>query len=129
MKRFLLLSVIIIAAVGIGLYLSQDKLLFRSDALEKSYVFQFDQPYEEYNILTGDGQTINILWFKSAGEPKGLIFYFHGNANNLQRWGNYAVDLTRHGYEVVMMDYRGYGKSSGAPSEQNLHEDAELVYR
>src|SRR6185295_5988752 len=48
---------------------------------------------------------------------------------NLQRWGNYAEDMTQLGYEVVMMDYRGYGKSTGSPTEQFLYEDAALLYQ
>jgi hypothetical protein len=41
---------------------------------------------------------LNALLFKSEADPKGLIVYFHGNANNLQRWGSYTVDFTGQGY-------------------------------
>ena len=116
-------------ACAIACYVFQDKLIFQADALDLGYHFSFDQPYEEYFISTPDNQTINALWFKPSQRAKGLIIYFHGNAGNLQRWGNYAVDITQLGYEVLMIDYRGYGKSSGTPNEQALYEDARLVWQ
>lgn len=60
-------------------------------------------------------------------KKKGFILYFHGNAGNLQRWGNCAVDFTELGYDILLVDYRGYGKSSGQPSEAALYADAETV--
>ncbi len=124
-----ILTVISLVFVGtIGCYVFQDKLIFQADALDQDYQFSFAQPYEEFFIATPDHHQINALWFKPAQPAKGLVIYFHGNADNLQRWGNYAVDITQLGYEVLMIDYRGYGKSSGTPNEQDLYEDAQLVW-
>lgn len=109
-------------------YIFQDKLIFQADPLSKNYAFSFDQPFEEYFITTPDHKEINALWFKPAQQARGLIIYFHGNADNLQRWGNYAIDMTQLGYEVLMIDYRGYGKSSGTPNEKELYDDALLVW-
>jgi uncharacterized protein len=118
----------ILSASAIGCYVFQDKLIFQAEPLDQDYRFSFDQPYEEYFISTPDKNKINALWFKPSQQAKGLVIYFHGNADNLQRWGNYAVDITQLGYEVLMIDYRGYGKSSGTPSEQVLYDDATLVW-
>jgi len=122
------IAISILLAGAIACYVFQDKLIFQADALDPEYRFSFDQPYEEYFISTPDNQKINALWFMPAQPAKGLIIYFHGNAGNLQRWGNYAVDITDLGYEVLMIDYRGYGKSSGTPNEQALYNDAALVW-
>ena len=129
MKQTLVIIAATLLLLAGGLYTFQDKMIFRADKLDPSYVFTFSHPFEEHFIPTPDGQTLNILWFKPEGRPRGLAFYFHGNANNLQRWGNYAEDMTRLGFEVVMMDYRGYGKSTGTPSEQFLYDDAALLYQ
>jgi len=118
----------ILFASAIACYVFQDELIFQADALDQDYHFSFDQPYEEYFISTPDNQTINALWFKPSQKAKGLVIYFHGNADNLQRWGSYAVDITQLGYEVLMIDYRGYGKSSGTPNEHALYDDARLVW-
>jgi alpha-beta hydrolase superfamily lysophospholipase len=120
--------IFILFASAIACYVFQDKLIFQADALDQEYHFSFDQPYQEYFIPTPDSCTLNALWFKSSQQAKGLVIYFHGNADNLQRWGDYAVDITQLGYEVLMIDYRGYGKSSGTPNEQALYKDASLVW-
>jgi len=95
--------------------------------LAAEHLFQFDQPFEEYFIKTPDGETLNALLFKSPNTPKGFILYFHGNAGNLQRWGNYAIDFTELDYDILMVEYRGYGKSTGTPSEVDFYADAQVV--
>lgn len=131
MKKILKITLIVFSIVFVSAmvaYVFQDKLIFQAVKLDRHYQFSFDQPFEEYFITTSDHQELNALWFKPIQPAKGLVIYFHGNADNLQRWGNYAVDLTQLGYEVIMIDYRGYGKSSGSPHEQDLYNDATLVW-
>lgn len=113
--------------LSVGFILFQDKLIFQPDQLEKNYVFEFDQPFEEFFIPMHDGVEVNVLLFRTQQPRKGLIIYFHGNADNLQRWGESAADLLPFGYDVLMMDYRGYGKSMGKPSEQILYRDAQTL--
>jgi uncharacterized protein len=123
---------IIIICYGIarlGFYFFDDQIVFQSKPLAASYKFKFDQPFEEHSISTEDGSVLNSLLFRTQSLPKGLILYFHGNADNLQRWGKYAIDFTTLGYDVLMMDYRGYGKSSGSPSEDILYDDALLILK
>jgi fermentation-respiration switch protein FrsA (DUF1100 family) len=59
----------------------------------------------------------------------GLVIYFHGNAGNLQRWGEIAGCLTLYNYHVLVADYRGYGKSTGKPTEGGLYADADGVWK
>jgi len=112
----------------LGIYLFQDLVIFQSVKLEKDYVFRFDYSFTEHSIPAGDDVQLNALLFDAVGPRKGLILYFHGNRGNLQRWGNYAPDLTKYGYDVLMIDYRGYGKSDGSPSEEALYADASVVW-
>lgn len=126
--KIVLVLISILLASAIASYVFQDKLIYLADTLPHDYPFSFDQPYEEYFIPTPDNHQINALWFKPKQPAKGLVIYFHGNADNLQRWGQYAVDFTQLGYEVLMIDYRGYGKSSGRPSERALYDDAALIW-
>jgi uncharacterized protein len=105
-----------------------DYFIFQGVSLQQKHVFAFDFPYEEVFISTIDNEVINALLFKPVIPSKGLVIYFHGNADNLQRWGEYAIDLTQLGYEVLMMDYRGYGKSTGKPGEDVLYNDARAVW-
>lgn len=125
-------SIIVLVAtfviLAVAFQLLQDKIIFQGVRLNASYQFVFGQPFEEHFVTTPDGQQINLLLFKTAQPPKGLILYFHGNRDNLQRWGKYAADFTSLGYEVLMMDYRGYGKSTGKPNEKALYADAAIVW-
>jgi uncharacterized protein len=120
--------IIILFVSAAGLWFFQDKLIFQAVTLPRDYQFSFNQPYGEHFISTPDKQEIHALWFKPSQKAKGLVIYFHGNADNLQRWGQFAADITPLGYEVVMIDYRGYGKSSGTPDEDTLYKDATLVW-
>lgn len=126
-KILLTVLILIIAAEGIA-YIFQHRLIFQSTRLRDDYAFRFTQPYNEFFLHTADNEKLNVLWFTPDLPSKGIILYFHGNASNLQRWGEYAIDFTSLGYEVVMMDYRGYGKSSGYADEQLLYDDALLLW-
>ena len=111
-------------AISLSFYFFHDQLVFQARSLPQEYKFIFEQEFKEFTINTHDNEHINALLFRTSQPSKGLILYFHGNANNLQRWGNYAVDFTKLGFDVLMTDYRGYGKSSGTPSEKYLYSDA-----
>lgn len=115
------------ALLIIGLYFMQEKLIFLPTKLAADYEYQFSEPFEEFFIETEDGARLNAVHF-TLENPKGLILYFHGNAGDLSRWGEIASGLLKYGYEVLIMDYRTYGKSTGVISEQGLFDDSMLFY-
>mgnify|MGYP003386207123 CR=1 FL=1 len=80
-------------------------------------------PYEDVTITTDDGEHIHAwLLFRNPSAP--TLIYFHGNAANMGfRLQNAAGMYGFSGYNVLMMDYRGYGKSTGKPSEKGLQLD------
>lgn len=86
-------------------------------------------PYEDVTITTDDGENIHAwLLFKSPTAP--TLIYFHGNAGNMGfRLQNAAGMYGSSGYNVLMMDYRGYGKSTGTPSERGLQLDGMAVLK
>lgn len=111
------------------LYWNQNAIVFQGKPLQEDYEFEFNQPFSEIEIKqSGSPLYINTLIFNPKGNSKGTILYFHGNADNMQRWGNYAVDFTQLGYQVVMIDYSGFGKTEGTPSEKLLYQNAEDVW-
>ena len=105
----------------------QKKIIFQPAKLHLDHPFNFEEPFQEFFIPI-ENQKINALYFKTRKDKKGVILYLHGNADNLDRWGNYASDFTQRGYDVLMIDYRGYGKSDGKVSEKNIYNDAEAAY-
>lgn len=110
------------------LYLFQEKLIFFPEKLDKNYTFKFGQNFEEITVITADNKEINGLLFK-ADSSKGLIFYLHGNAGSLNSWGEVAKTYTDLGYDVFILDYRGYGKSEGEIyGQEQLFIDNQTVY-
>jgi len=126
-KRIILLIFGLYILLLVGFYLFQEKVIFRPKKLAKNYIYSFDKAFEEVNLTTDDNSVINALHFK-VKNPKGIILYYHGNKGNLNRWGPMVSPLTDYGYDIFIMDYRGYGKSNGKRNEKNLYRDAQLCY-
>ena len=125
----LIAIVIIYIVISIALYYLQDYALFKPEKLPEDFQFYYDnQETKEYNLTTRDGATINGLRFFPKGESKGIVLYLKGNSKSIKGWGKFAVDFTRHGYNVLMVDYRGFGKSTGRSSQKNIKRDMQVVY-
>ncbi|NND16856.1 MAG: alpha/beta fold hydrolase, partial [Eudoraea sp.] len=124
----LLIIVAIYLIISVALYVVQDYFLFRPEKLPEDFQFYYEhQEFEEYNIETRDGANINGLRFKTS-QPKGVVFYLKGNSRSIKGWGKFAVDFTRHGYDVIMVDYRGFGKSTGRRSQKAIKRDMQMIY-
>lgn len=113
--------------VGLGVYFLQEKLIFLPEELDRDFSFDFPTEFEEHFIQMEDGAVINALHFKSDS-AKGLILYFHGNAGSLIRWGEAVEPYVAMGFDVLIMDYRGYGKSTGSRSYASMLADADRLY-
>ena len=110
------------------IYFRQESFIFYPDVLPEDYQFvHFGNTAEEIYFHPEKGVKLHALRF-SVPEPKGVILYFHGNARALDNWGYIAPDLLPHGYDVVLPDYRSYGKSTGPLSEKNLFKDARFIF-
>ena len=110
------------------LYFLQDHFLFKPEKLPKDFQFLYkNQEVEEYNLETRDGAVINGLHFK-VENPKGVVLYLKGNSKSMKGWGKFAVDFTRNNYDVIMVDYRGFGKSTGKRSQKAIKHDLQYVY-
>lgn len=128
MKKILFSIVLIICSGLLVLYIFQEKILFLPYQLPSTYQFSFPGNYEELNFETKDKVSINGLLFK-ADTSKGIIYYLHGNGGSLSGWGEFAETYTNLGYDVLMIDYRGYGKSTGKIKNlQQLFEDNQFIY-
>jgi uncharacterized protein len=126
--RTLKLLIAFYILICIVLYFFQEKLIFFPDKLDKDYKFSFVQPFEEINIKVDDGNLLNGLLFKSD-TTKGLIFYLHGNAGSVDTWGEVAKRYTDLHYDVFILDYPGYGKSTGRiKSKKQLLEGIHSAY-
>ncbi len=132
MKKVIIVILLILVAlgllIGVLFYFFQEKVIFYPDKLPKDHKFKFKNRFEEINIATPDGKNLNALLFK-AENPQGLLFYLHGNGGALDSWGDISRLYTNMGYDIFMLDYRGFGKSTGSiTSEEQMHEDVQLAY-
>ncbi|AGC77541.1 hypothetical protein LX97_02263 [Nonlabens dokdonensis] len=129
-----LLKTILIIAIGgylviCGLlYFYQESLLFFPEKLEKDFQFEFKHKFVERDIVTSTGHSINTLLFPQEN-AKGVILYLHGNGGSLKSVGNVSEHFLPLGYDVFMVDYAGYGKSSDEITQQEeWFEDMQFIY-
>jgi uncharacterized protein len=128
--RFLKVFILIYCTLGIALYYSQEFFLFHPVVLTRDYKYQFDRPFAEIEIPLNKTDTLSMVkFFPRDSVRRGVVLYFHGNKGNINRYSRFVDDFTRHGFEVWMEDYPGYGKSIGKRNERNLYAQAEQVYR
>ena len=82
--------------------------------------------YTAARLTTSDGETL-IAWQLEPDEPIADVVYFHGNGGNLSVWLPVFAVLHAHKLRVFAVDYRGYGLSTGRPSEEGVYRDAAAV--
>jgi pimeloyl-ACP methyl ester carboxylesterase len=116
-----------IALLSILVYFLQEKLIFKPEKLKQDFQFKYDIPFKEYFFDVELGVRINGLHFYRE-KPAGLILYFHGNSRSIKGWAKYSRDFYRYNYDVVLVDYRGFGKSTGKRSEKEMLDDMQFVY-
>ncbi len=88
-------------------------------------------PPENLFLTTTDGIKVHAWFFPSAKESSRsnqVIFLLHGNAGNLSQRGEVFGSLLQLGANIFAIDYRGYGKSEGSPSEEGTYRDADAGY-
>lgn len=131
MMNIIAWSILILFLVYLGIclfyYLFQERLIFVRYDIKGKYRFKLEKEHKEILLKSNEGETLHGIWMKTP-QAKGLIIYFHGNTGSLKRWGKIASKLTDYGYDVLAPEYRGYGKSTGRPSEENLIADSHVFY-
>lgn len=79
--------------------------------------------YEDVEIRTQDGERI-AGWWVPAEASRGTVLFFHGNAGNISHRLDYLWMFHGLRYSTLIVDYRGYGRSTGSPSEDGTYRDA-----
>jgi len=84
-------------------------------------------PYESVSLETSDGRRLSAWWVPSES-LRGILLFCHGNAGNISDRLGFIRFFNRLGLSVFIFDYRGYGKSSGSPSERGIYRDTEAAW-
>jgi len=128
-KWFQIIAIVYLLG-GIALYFLQDYILFHPVSLKRNHAFNFHQPYSDITIPVNEKDTIHLVDFQSTGSvTKGVLLYFHGNKKNISWYSKYVPHFTKQGYQVLMIDYPGFGKSTGKLTEKKLYDWALQVYK
>lgn len=129
MLKIIAAIIIVLYLTGVlALYFFQTRLIFYPAKLAKDFKFRTIPFREEVFLKTADGETINGLFFPGEDKTKAIL-YFHGNAGDLSGWQFVAEDLLPSGLSIFIIDYRGYGKSTGSITEKGLYADADAAFR
>lgn len=112
------------------LYFSQSRLVYYPETGREIIATpeRIGLPYEEIRLTTSDGVGLNG-WFIPAAQPRGTVLFLYGNAGNISHRLDSVQMFNRLGYSTLIFDYRGYGNSSGTPTEQGTYRDAEAAWR
>jgi pimeloyl-ACP methyl ester carboxylesterase len=114
------------AAVG-WLYFWQERLLFEPDPLPAGEPVCSDRDTCEF-FVEAPGAQLSVAQLKLAN-PRGVFFFLHGNSGNLKKWFVELDAFRQANFDVVMFDYRGFGKSTGCiESEEQLRADVAAVW-
>ena len=120
------------AACGL-LLLRQNRMIFFPLQTIKTTPADANLAYQDVWIPVADAaspqEQIHGWWIPAAGPASGVVLYLHGNASNIGSHVSLASDLHQLGLSVMMIDYRGYGRSPGPfPSEQRVYTDAQSAW-
>jgi uncharacterized protein len=129
-RNWLLLVIAIYVAIGVALYFLQEKFLFHPQKLSQEHTYNFPAPFKEINLPVNNEKNLNIIQFTVPDSVcKGVVLYFHGNKKNIERYAPYAINFTKNNYAVWMIDYPGFGKTTGKRTEQIMYDDAAILYQ
>lgn len=103
-------------------------LFYYPDRKDYEAQLGYSIPHEDVWIATTDRLRLHGWFLKAQGEAKATVVYLHGNAQNLTSHVLYVNWLPEAGYNVLLVDYRGYGLSLGEPSRRGIHEDARAAW-
>src|SRR5579862_460046 len=128
--RWLKIAVLLYCIAGIVLYYVQDDILFHPEQFARNGNYGFPDSSVEVNIPYDRTTNLNIVEFKTRDTvAKGVVLYFHGNRKNVSWYARFAAGFTDSHFEVWMLDYPGFGKSTGKFAELKLYDYALQVYR
>lgn len=125
---FIIISLSLYLIVLTYIYFSQDQLFFHPSTEIQITPSDVNLAYEDIYITHPDGEKINLWYIPAESDSANTIIFCHGNAGNISNRMETVMYLNTYNVNIVIFDYRGYGKSGGTPSEENCYQDAIATY-
>ncbi|MBS3917054.1 MAG: alpha/beta hydrolase [Sulfuritalea sp.] len=118
------------AALAALLFVFQSRFIYFPEMgrQDRATPAQLRLPFEDARIATADGETLHG-WFVPAAQARATVLFFHGNAGSIVHRLDWLPMFQQLRLSVLLVDYRGFGASSGSPSEAGTHVDAEAAWR
>ena len=115
------------AGVCLSFYLRQDGIVFTPSRALVATPRKYGLAFEDLWLTAADGTRVHA-WYV-AGTPGGReVLLLHGNGGNISHYLRTMLALHRQGHGVLAVDYRGYGRSEGRPSEEGAYQDAAAAF-
>lgn len=128
--RWTKLVILVYCSIGIAVYYLQDRFILHPTKVEAGKRYAFTQPFTELNLNYDPETNINIVEFRTTDSiAKGVVLFFHDGHGNIGDYAAMSKSITDQGYELWMMDYPGFGKSTGPMDEQRLYDLALVFYK
>jgi hypothetical protein len=86
-------------------------------------------PFTDVSLVTEDGETLHAWWVPSGRQNAPVFLFLHGNGGNVSHRVDKLAVFREIGADTLIIDYRGYGRSSGTPSELGMYRDARAAYQ
>jgi uncharacterized protein len=129
MLSLILIVVLVTAGLAVLVRWIEPRLAFFPFKGESETPRDFGIPFEPVTLTTMDGERLRAwrMTPPATQAARARIVYFHGNGGNLSNWSPILAGIVRRGYAVFAIDYRGYGVSTGSPSERGLNRDVDAA--
>ena len=130
MLNLVLAIAIAYAAILLLVFLFQPRLVYFPQAARELATTPraIGLEYEDVSLHTADGVKLHGWWVPAHG-ARGTVLLLHGNAGNISHRLGYLAMFSRLAYSVLIVDYRGFGKSGGSPGEEGTCRDAEAAWQ
>ena len=127
MANTIIVAILIVAALNVWMYLQQPAMIFFP--VDEFYQTPPDWglDYEDVSLTTSDGLRLHG-WYLPHQDSNKVLLFFHGNAGNISHRGESLAVFHELGLNVLIIDYRGYGRSQGSPSENGVYRDARAAW-
>lgn len=123
MPSYFISILIGLIVINISMFFQQSKILFYPAKELEGNPRDWGMSYIDVTLTTEDGLKLNA-WYVPFADSKEVVLFFHGNAGNMSHRQASLQIFHDLGVNVLMLDYRGYGKSEGSPDESGLYMDA-----
>lgn len=131
MKKSLVFFMLLLAAAAAGGIIALRRFeraeLYHPSPEIAATPAQFQLRYQEVQFIAADGTALTGWWIP-ANRPRGTVVYCHGNAGNVGSNAHLAPEFFKRGFNLLLWDYRGYGRSAGRPSEKGFYDDARAAF-